>query len=129
MSGQRKSRPLFTAGKDPVPIVQEAGWAPGPVWTSVENVTPPGFDPRTVQSLANHYTDYATRATSLRMSGAIFPPPIRLHEVKRYKFNFVQRDMNKEIPTDITAHKCAVLLPAVSQEWKNNAIICMKKDT
>jgi hypothetical protein len=25
------SRPLFTPGKDPVPIVQEAGWAPGPV--------------------------------------------------------------------------------------------------
>jgi len=27
------SRPHFTPGKDPVPIVQEAGWAPGPVWT------------------------------------------------------------------------------------------------
>jgi len=26
-------RPHFTAGKDPVPILQEAGWAPGPVWT------------------------------------------------------------------------------------------------
>ena len=26
-------RPLFTPGKDPVPIVQEAVWAPGPVWT------------------------------------------------------------------------------------------------
>ena len=25
-------RPHFTHGKDPVPIVQEAGWAPGPVW-------------------------------------------------------------------------------------------------
>ena len=25
-------RPYFTRGKDPVPIVQEAGWAPGPVW-------------------------------------------------------------------------------------------------
>jgi hypothetical protein len=25
-------RPLFTPGKDPVPIIQEAGWAPGPVW-------------------------------------------------------------------------------------------------
>jgi hypothetical protein len=24
-------RPLFTPGKDPVPFVQEAGWAPGPV--------------------------------------------------------------------------------------------------
>jgi len=25
--------PHFIPGKDPVPIVQEAGWAPGPVWT------------------------------------------------------------------------------------------------
>jgi len=24
----------FTPGKEPVPILQEAGWAPGPVWTS-----------------------------------------------------------------------------------------------
>ena len=34
-------RPLFTPGKDPVPIVQEAGWAPGPVWTGAENFAPP----------------------------------------------------------------------------------------
>jgi len=26
-------RPHFTPGKDPIPIAQEAGWAPGPVWT------------------------------------------------------------------------------------------------
>ena len=26
-------RPYFTPGKDPVPIVQKVGWAPGPVWT------------------------------------------------------------------------------------------------
>ena len=26
-------RPHFTAGKDPVPILLEAGWTPGPVWT------------------------------------------------------------------------------------------------
>ena len=26
-------RPRFAPGKDPVPILQEAGWAPGPVWT------------------------------------------------------------------------------------------------
>ena len=25
-------RPHFTPGKDPVSILQEAGWAPGPVW-------------------------------------------------------------------------------------------------
>ena len=28
-----KPRPHFTPGKDPVPILQKAGWAPGPVWT------------------------------------------------------------------------------------------------
>ena len=26
-------RPHFTPGKDPVPILQEAGWAPAQVWT------------------------------------------------------------------------------------------------
>jgi len=26
-------QPHFTPGKDPVPILQEAGWAPGPFWT------------------------------------------------------------------------------------------------
>jgi len=31
---------LFTLGKDPVPIVQEAGWAPGSVLTGVENLAP-----------------------------------------------------------------------------------------
>jgi hypothetical protein len=31
---------LFTPEKDPVPIVQEAGWAPRPVWTGAENLTP-----------------------------------------------------------------------------------------
>ena len=33
----------FIPGKDPVPIVQEAGWAPGPVWTGAENVAPTGI--------------------------------------------------------------------------------------
>jgi hypothetical protein len=36
-------RPLFTPRKDPVPIVQEAGWTPGPVWTGAENLAPTGI--------------------------------------------------------------------------------------
>jgi hypothetical protein len=35
-------RPLYP-GKDPVPIVQEAGWAPGPVWTFAKNLAPTGI--------------------------------------------------------------------------------------
>jgi len=30
-------RPHFTPGKDPVPILQEAGWGSGPVWTGVKS--------------------------------------------------------------------------------------------
>ena len=33
-------RPPSTPGKDPVPTVQEAGWAPGPEWTGAENLSP-----------------------------------------------------------------------------------------
>ena len=39
------SRPgrSFPPAKDPVPIVQEAGWAPRSVWTSAENLAPTGI--------------------------------------------------------------------------------------
>ena len=36
-------RPCFTPGKDPVPIVQEAGWASGPVWTGGKSRPPTGI--------------------------------------------------------------------------------------
>ena len=60
-------RPFFTPGKDPVPIVQENGWAPGPDWTGAANLapTPPGFDHRTAQPVTSRYTDYATRPTTV----------------------------------------------------------------
>jgi hypothetical protein len=34
------ARPLLPPGKDLVPTVQEAGWAPGPVWIGAENLAP-----------------------------------------------------------------------------------------
>ena len=33
-------RPHFTPGKEPVTILQEAGWAPGPVWTGGKSRPP-----------------------------------------------------------------------------------------
>ena len=48
-------RPLFTPGKDPVPIVQEAGWAPGQVWTGAENLAHSGI----------RYPDRPVRSQSL----------------------------------------------------------------
>jgi hypothetical protein len=53
----RKTRcPLFRSGQV---------WASGPVLTFVENLAPPGFDPRTVHPVVSRYTNYAVPA--LRM--------------------------------------------------------------
>ena len=59
MSGQHLAPAAFTPGKDPVPIVQEAGWAQEPVCIGAENLAPAGFDPRTFQPVASSYADYA----------------------------------------------------------------------
>ena len=53
-------RPHFTSGKDPVTILQEAGWAAGPVWTGAENRS------RTVQPVVSRYTDWATGPSWIR---------------------------------------------------------------
>jgi hypothetical protein len=64
LSASRPCRALPPGKEPPVPTVQEAGWAPEPVWTqrleenfsaSVEDRTP------SVQSAVRHYTDWATR--------------------------------------------------------------------
>jgi hypothetical protein len=50
-------RPLSTPGKDPVPIVQEAGWAQDRSGQVRKISRPPRFDPRTVQPEASRYID------------------------------------------------------------------------
>ena len=59
--GQRHALAALYPGKDPVPIVQEAGWVQGPFWTGAENLGPTG-----VQPVTSRYTDYATRPTKDR---------------------------------------------------------------
>jgi hypothetical protein len=65
-SASRPSRSL-RRWKDPVPIVHEAGWAPVPVWTGVENLAPSRFDPRAVQPIANHYNDLSYPVTGFML--------------------------------------------------------------
>jgi hypothetical protein len=51
LSAPRPGR--FTPGNDPVPIVQEAGWA---LSGRVPKISPPpGFDPRTVQPVSSRF--------------------------------------------------------------------------
>ena len=50
--------PLYPRKEDPVPTPHEAGWAPQPVWMSVErskSCAPPGFETQTVQPATSLY--------------------------------------------------------------------------
>jgi hypothetical protein len=61
--GQCHATAALYPGKDPVTLVQDVRWAPGPVCSGAENLTPTGFDPLTIPPVASRYTDYATRPT------------------------------------------------------------------
>jgi hypothetical protein len=57
----------FTPGKDPVPIVQGAGWAPGALWTCTKNLAATGI----------RSPDRPARSQSLyRLS---YPGPLHIH--------------------------------------------------
>ena len=58
-------RPLFTPGKDPVPIGQEAGWAPGPVWIGAKNLASTGIrsPDRPARSQSLHRLRYSAHTT------------------------------------------------------------------
>jgi hypothetical protein len=66
-SASRHFRALALGKGPPVPIVQEAGWAPEPVWTqrlekkSFRLCRGSNFDRAVVQPVARRYTDWATR--------------------------------------------------------------------
>jgi hypothetical protein len=62
MDGQRHAPAALPQKRDPVATVQEAGWAPGVVWTTAKDLTPQGFDYRTVHPAASRYTDCAIAA-------------------------------------------------------------------
>ena len=47
----------FTPANVLVPVVWEAGWTPGPVWTGAETLDLSESDPRTFQPVASHYID------------------------------------------------------------------------
>ena len=74
VGGQRHALAALPTGKDPVPIVWEAGWIPEPVWTSAENLAPTGIrspdPPARNQSLyrlrypAHSNTDYCFLITA-----------------------------------------------------------------
>ena len=64
--------PLFPV-TEPVPIVQDAGWSSGKLWTGQKNLTPPRYDPRTLHPVGSHYTHCAIPAHATGVVEYYFP--------------------------------------------------------
>jgi hypothetical protein len=80
-SASRPGRALPPGKGPPVPIVQEAGWDPEPVWTQrLEEKSSASVGDRTpvVQSVVRHYTDWATAAPMLLCSSLFLLWPMLL---------------------------------------------------
>ena len=43
VGGQLHALAALPHGRDPIPILQEAGWAPGPIWTGADNLALTGI--------------------------------------------------------------------------------------
>jgi len=71
-------------GKDPVPIVHEAGWAPGPVWTGAVNLAPKGIrSPDCPARRQRLYIDCATPANTLLLHGSNAAQAVRAEDDPR----------------------------------------------
>jgi hypothetical protein len=57
-------------GKNPVPIVQETEWAPGPFWTGAENLVPTGIQSpdRPARSQSLYRLSYPAHGTNAEFS-------------------------------------------------------------
>jgi hypothetical protein len=82
VSGQRHApAALLPTGKrtPPVPIVQEAGWAPEPVWTQrleEKSFAPAGDRTPIAQSVVRHYTAWANPAPKMLLYLGQFSPAV-----------------------------------------------------
>jgi hypothetical protein len=127
--------PHFTPGKDPVPILQEAGWAPGPVWTggksrphrdsildrparnqSLYRLSYPAATQRTPVSCAFHN---GTGRLDLHLSQCCATPLIQLHPTTIIPGNVLPHNWMSKlelksgfyyIPINLQSHKCCSML-------------------
>jgi hypothetical protein len=105
MGGERRALPALPRERDPVHIVQEAGWVPGSVSTGAENLAPPGFDPPTVQSVRSLYTDWAIQAVIKIWQGKKCVQILSRHNLKGSSIWYTQSKWYDNIKTTLK-EKC-----------------------
>jgi len=97
-------RPHFTPGKDPVPILQEDGWAAGPVWTGGK-----------ARPQRNSIPDRPARSQSLIPTG--LPGPRTLVCYPQICLGGLRRSMHKLSTDSVRVAICMLVLQHVKQEF------------
>ena len=73
-------QPLWPLVKDPLPIAQNALWAPGSVWKGAENLAPTGIRSPDTQPVASRYNEYVIQARSEKIIRIISYPVFQIRD-------------------------------------------------
>jgi len=98
-------RQHFIPGKDPVPILQEAGWAPESVWTGEKSRPHRDSIP---DSPVRRYTDWATRPTHTHTHTHTHPHTHTHTHTHIYIYILCARDKLTWVYCHLTTNKVAV---------------------
>jgi hypothetical protein len=116
-------RPLSSPGKEPVPIVREAGWAPGPVWTCAKNLAPAGIRspdrPARSQSLyllsCPAHTHYSVQGIIILLFSLALKPSAGYGHLVAWGFFITHNDA----PQSVGLHWMSDQLVAQTSAWQH----------
>ena len=125
-----KPPPLFTPGNDLVPIVQEAGWSRGPVWTGVENlvltgIRSPDRPARSQSQYRLHYsapTVWRGSCENVSTSYKYIVKYLVLRRVHLYLEYFVAYLMKQEQLTEVGWHNRLLYWLGKGQDFRGNLL-------
>jgi hypothetical protein len=99
----------FTPGKDSVPIVWEAGWAPGLAWTYAKNLAHTGIRPQTVDPATSRIMKYQLYLTWGRDTCKQAEAVVRM--LVKFSSTVVKSDWPQQDLGSSFATACRILLP------------------
>ena len=108
-------RPHFIPGKDPVPILQEAGWAPGLVWTGGKSR--PYRDPIADRNPIHKVCEMHVYIQNGRLRYVVSVPLVNKVEFKAYHLMPVPIPINKDKPIYIVTVKSILCVDKIWQYY------------
>jgi hypothetical protein len=102
----------FTPEKDPVPVAQEAGWAPGPVWTCAKNLASTGIRSPDIPARSSSLYRLSCRGMFKCIVIQLYDPYIHIfhwHTSSYSVCSYLSRPATTDIPVIFDIHKHSFL--------------------